>query len=208
MNCQQCGNENGNDALYCSRCGAATTPTPPPPPPTDPSGPNAQYPGYGYPQAPPPSAGQPYGAQFLPGPYASWGTWALGLLIDGLLTACVIVPIEIVGAVLRSIPLIYLADLAGLVVAVFFALQIGSSGASPGMRIMGLRCVSADTGQTIGGGMGVVRAIACILNTFICYIGWLFPLWDARRQTLADKIVSTVVCSVPRQAFSISPPGG
>ena len=26
----------------------------------------------------------------------------------------------------------------------------------------------------------------------ICYIGYLFPLWDAKRQTLADKIMTTV----------------
>jgi hypothetical protein len=23
--------------------------------------------------------------------------------------------------------------------------------------------------------------------------GWLFPIWDAKRQTFADKIISTVV---------------
>ena len=26
-----------------------------------------------------------------------------------------------------------------------------------------------------------------------CYFGWLFPLWDAKRQTFADKIIGTVV---------------
>ena len=32
-----------------------------------------------------------------------------------------------------------------------------------------------------------------ILDSLACYIGWLFPIWDAKRQTLADKIISTVV---------------
>ncbi len=27
----------------------------------------------------------------------------------------------------------------------------------------------------------------------ICYIGYLFPLWDQKRQTLADKIMHSVV---------------
>jgi len=26
-----------------------------------------------------------------------------------------------------------------------------------------------------------------------CMIGYLFPLWDARRQTFSDKIMNTVV---------------
>ncbi|REO10986.1 RDD family protein, partial [Mycobacterium tuberculosis] len=26
----------------------------------------------------------------------------------------------------------------------------------------------------------------------ICFVGFLFPLWDAKRQTLADKIMTTV----------------
>jgi RDD family len=41
--------------------------------------------------------------------------------------------------------------------------------------------------------MAFVRDLAHIIDSIICYIGWLFPLWDARRQTIADKIMSTVV---------------
>ena len=50
-----------------------------------------------------------------------------------------------------------------------------------------------DTGEPIGGGMAFARDICHILDSLACYIGWLFPLWDARRQTFADKIISTVV---------------
>jgi RDD family len=38
----------------------------------------------------------------------------------------------------------------------------------------------------------VVRQIAHIVDTLICYIGYLFPLWDSKRQTVADKIMTTV----------------
>jgi len=41
--------------------------------------------------------------------------------------------------------------------------------------------------------MAFVRDICHVLDTLACFIGWLFPLWDARRQTLADKIMHTVV---------------
>jgi uncharacterized RDD family membrane protein YckC len=42
------------------------------------------------------------------------------------------------------------------------------------------------------------------VDGIICYIGWLFPLWDAKKQTLADKIMGTVVVTAPKQGFSIA----
>jgi hypothetical protein len=41
--------------------------------------------------------------------------------------------------------------------------------------------------------MAFVRDLAHIVDSVICYVGFLFPLWDAKKQTLADKIVKTVV---------------
>ena len=32
-----------------------------------------------------------------------------------------------------------------------------------------------------------------VLDSLPCYLGYLWPLWDAKRQTFADKIMSTVV---------------
>jgi uncharacterized RDD family membrane protein YckC len=103
--------------------------------------------------------------------------------------------------------LVYLvAVLANLAWSIWIAIQVGQTGASPGMRLMGLKCLGQETGQTIGGGLGVVRSIAHFVDGIICYIGWLFPLWDAQRQTLADKIMKTVVIVVPKQPFTIAPP--
>ena len=57
--------------------------------------------------------------------------------------------------------------------------------------------------------MAFVRQLAHIIDSLICYIGWLFPLWDAKRQTIADKIMSTIVIdestggtSQPQQPYS------
>ncbi len=35
--------------------------------------------------------------------------------------------------------------------------------------------------------------LAHFLDSLACYVGWLWPLWDPKRQTFADKIMSTVV---------------
>jgi uncharacterized RDD family membrane protein YckC len=68
----------------------------------------------------------------------------------------------------------------------------GTTGSNIGKSIMKFKVVSEKTGQPIGFGMSVVRQIAHIVDAIICYIGYLFPLWDAKRQTLADKIMTTV----------------
>ena len=69
----------------------------------------------------------------------------------------------------------------------------GKTGQSWGKRALGLRLLKEQTGQPIGFGMAFVRDLAHIVDTVICYIGFLFPLWDAKRQTLADKMTGTIV---------------
>jgi hypothetical protein len=41
--------------------------------------------------------------------------------------------------------------------------------------------------------MAFVRDLAHILDALPCYIGFLWPIWDSKRQTFADKIMNTVV---------------
>ena len=75
------------------------------------------------------------------------------------------------------------------------AILQGRTGQSWGKQVLNLRLVRMADGQPMGGGMSFVRDLAHIIDALPCYIGYLFPLWDARRQTFADKIMSTVVLS-------------
>lgn len=72
----------------------------------------------------------------------------------------------------------------------------GVTGSSIGKSVVKFRVVSEKNGQPIGFGRSILRQLAHVIDGIICYIGYLFPLWDAKRQTLADKIMSTVC--VPR----------
>jgi uncharacterized RDD family membrane protein YckC len=45
----------------------------------------------------------------------------------------------------------------------------------------------------MGVGLCFVRQLAHYIDSLACYLGWLWPLWDPQRQTLADKIMGTVV---------------
>ncbi|MGB7111682.1 MAG: RDD family protein, partial [Mycobacterium sp.] len=66
------------------------------------------------------------------------------------------------------------------------------TGSSIGKSLLRLKVVSENTGKPIGFGLSVLRQIAHLIDSAIFYVGYLFPLWDAKRQTLADKIMATV----------------
>lgn len=68
----------------------------------------------------------------------------------------------------------------------------GTTGSSIGKSVLKFQVVSEKTWQPIGFGLSIVRQLAHLVDAIICYIGYLFPLWDAKRQTLADKIMTTV----------------
>jgi uncharacterized RDD family membrane protein YckC len=91
-----------------------------------------------------------------------------------------------------------IAALALFAFVLYNAFLNGSTGQSIGKKVVGLKLISEETGQPIGGGMGILRYFLHIIDSIICYIGWLFPLWDAKRQTIADKILKTVVINVPK----------
>lgn len=160
---------------------------PPPPPPPPPGGFAAPPPGQPIPGVP---GGTPT--------YASWAQRVGAALIEG-------VPIFFISVFLGQIStaLGALGNLALTALGFYFLYMTGEEGASPGKKLMGLRVVHEQTGRPIGGGLGIVRGIAHIVDGIICGIGYLFPLWDPKRQTLADKIMTTVVITgAPKQPFS------
>ncbi|WP_405084662.1 RDD family protein [Microbispora sp. NBC_01389] len=85
----------------------------------------------------------------------------------------------------------------GLVVALGLTLWLkyreGTTGQTVGKKVLGIKTVKEETGEYIGFGMAFVRYLCHIIDGLPCYIGFLWPLWDAKRQTFADKIVGTVV---------------
>jgi uncharacterized RDD family membrane protein YckC len=130
------------------------------------------------------------------GQYADWGTRFGAYLIDSL----TLLPFSFLATRLGAI-----GSFVSFLLPLWYATQVGGAGSSPGMRVLGIKCVNQTTGQPIGSGMGIVRYLAHFVDGIICGIGFLFPLWDKKRQTLADKLVSTVVIVVPKKRFSLIP---
>ena len=104
--------------------------------------------------------------------------------------------IVFIGASTRNAFVIGLFYLAALAFWLYNRCVLAGRGQSLGKRAMKIKLVSEETGEPIGTLMAFVRDICHILDSLACYIGWLFPLWDAKRQTFADKIMRTVVVPV------------
>ncbi|KQR11916.1 RDD family protein [Cellulomonas sp. Leaf334] len=79
--------------------------------------------------------------------------------------------------------------LVGLLVAML-ALQ-GWTGATPGKRVAGVAVVRVSDGLPVGFLASALRVVAHVLDA-IFLIGYLRPLWNARKQTFADSIVGTL----------------
>ncbi|TDB76229.1 RDD family protein [Actinomadura sp. KC216] len=167
--------------------------------------PPAQH-GYGQPPAPPAQAGYQevhhhhYGST---GQLAEWGSRAGGYIIDYLIFGAPAFVMYILflilsatgsgGAALFGFLLVIVGLIISFAGGLWICHQEGTTGQSIGKRQMGIRLVSAQTGQPIGFGMAFVRKIAHMLDSALCYLGFLWPLWDERKQTFADKVCNTIV---------------
>jgi uncharacterized RDD family membrane protein YckC len=69
----------------------------------------------------------------------------------------------------------------------------GITGQTAGKRFVGTRLVRQDDGEVVGPWLSIVRYIAHIVDVLPLYAGFLWPLWDHKRQTFSDKICHTVV---------------
>jgi uncharacterized RDD family membrane protein YckC len=88
-----------------------------------------------------------------------------------------------------------LAGLAAMIVIyVQYFRREGRTGETWGRKIMGIRLLDIRTGLPIGGGRAFGRfVLAAYVSSAICYLGFLWMLWDDRSQTWHDKIMNTVV---------------
>lgn len=124
--------------------------------------------------------------------YAEIGPRVIGYLIDWGIGVGGYVAILIVGGILGAVSdalgaLFTLVGVLALVGYYWFYLPYmeGTTGQTFGKQQQGIKTVSAETGQPVGFAMAFVRYL---LNGLVCNLGWLFPFFDAQKQTLGDKV--------------------
>lgn len=95
---------------------------------------------------------------------------------------------EPTGATLAIAVLLY--AIGGIAYLVIYCRMLGK-GATWGRKAAGYRVLDARTLQPIGTGRAVGRYFAAILSALPCYLGFLWPLWDAENRTFHDMLVGT-----------------
>jgi len=142
------------------------------------------------PPPPPLETSSPYGYETGTAEYAPWIQRVGATLIDS-------VPGIILSVIGRAGAALYVLCL--LLSLAFFAWNTcyrqGTTGQSIGKQALGIKLIKEETGQPVGGWFSFGRQIVHIVDGLSLFIGYLWPLWDKKRQTFADKIMSTVVVS-------------
>jgi uncharacterized RDD family membrane protein YckC len=68
----------------------------------------------------------------------------------------------------------------------------GKTGQSAGKRVIRIRLLGEETNAPIGPKNAFLRDLVHILDA-LTVMGYLWPLWDEKRQTFADQVMKTVV---------------
>ncbi len=142
--------------------------------------------------------GQPYGYGGSP-QLADWGLRVGAYLIDWGIPAVICIVGVLIGTAVsntsRGLGALFTVTgvLGGLAFALWNLVRQGNTGQTIGKTGLNLRLVREADGRYVGAGMSILRQIAHVVDNLACYIGWLWPLWDVKRQTFADKIMSTLV---------------
>ena len=182
---------------------AAQAPAPPPPP---------GYPAQAWP-GPVEPVGPAPGVQFA-GHGARLGAYILDALLVGFVTTAVFVILMLVafGSVEWSIDangdlvagdtaaaagafgLFLLGVLLITVLALlYFPFFWARGGATPGMKVAGIRVVNDRDGSRIGWGAGLLRLIGFWVSSAVFYLGFIWIFIDKRRRGWHDLIAGTVV---------------
>jgi uncharacterized RDD family membrane protein YckC len=86
---------------------------------------------------------------------------------------------------------------AGIALSVLFSFGYytyfhGRTGQTPGDAALGIRVVDIDNGNVIGYGRAFGRCLVSIVSGLVIVLGYLWMLWDPRKQTWHDKAVSSL----------------
>ncbi len=169
------------------------------------------------PAPPPPESGWQGGSWVAPKPigpapgvvYASAGTRLGAFIIDWVILGFAL------GAVFAGLGVLLVlgaaaSGSAGSVVAVFallpllvlsvnglqgayYAVSWYRGGATPGMRILGIRVVRSVDGGPLTKQQAILRTVGYWVSGAVLYLGFLWILVDDRRQGWHDKIADTLV---------------
>ncbi len=78
----------------------------------------------------------------------------------------------------------------------------GRTGQSLGKRVLKIKLISETTGEPIGALNAFLRDLLHTVDG-AAFVGYLWPLWDEKRQTFADKLITTIVIDAPDRDLAV-----
>lgn len=81
----------------------------------------------------------------------------------------------------------------GFVGGLLCQVVLNGRGQTVGKRALGIKVVDASSGAPIGAGRATGRFFMSYVSTWVCYLGYLWVLWDKEKQTWHDKVVNAYV---------------
>jgi uncharacterized RDD family membrane protein YckC len=132
-------------------------------------------------------------------PLASWGQRVGATLVDALIGTAIWVVGLILGAILGTasdalgVFFLVVGYVASFVFQVWNQVRQGQTGQTIGKGVLNIRLVRLDGVNPPGVGLSIGRYFLHIVDSIPCLLGYLWPLWDDKRQTFTDKILNTVV---------------
>jgi uncharacterized RDD family membrane protein YckC len=111
-----------------------------------------------------------------------------GSIIDSILLGIVTYALE--AAVSKGVGVL----LGFVITAGYFTWFHGRTGQTPGDAALGIRVVDLrdNVGQPIGYNRAFVRWLVSIVSGAVLLLGYLWMLWDGRKQTWHDKAAGSV----------------
>ncbi len=130
--------------------------------------------------------------------YASFPKRLAAAIIDGIILAFANIPLTIFLGVLFGIdnnsPVFQPASLLPMVLGWgYYVYFIGSRGQTPGKMAMKIKVVKADGTKLDYLSAFLREVIGKFISGVVFVIGYLWMLWDGKKQTWHDKIAGTLV---------------
>jgi Mce-associated membrane protein len=132
-----------------------------------------------------------------PEPLASWPARAGAFAVDVLLGLGVVATVALTGWALPQDAVWWWVSIS-VGALVILAMLVNRwvlpsiTGWTVGRALFGIAVVRSD-GGSVGPWRLLLRDLAHLLDTASLFVGWLWPLWDARGRTFADLLLRTEV---------------
>ncbi|MEX1254138.1 MAG: RDD family protein [Dehalococcoidia bacterium] len=136
------------------------------------------------------------------------GAYIIDYILSGVITFGAAVAIIVVASVVAFLfgdfafqededAAVGAAAILGIIAATsltFAYFWFGNSwGGTPGKRLVGMLVVDSRHGGDLGLGRGFLRLFIWTLGALPLYLGWLWCIWDAKKQAWHDKAARSVV---------------